>query len=159
MQRFTAWVFLAGIIALIGVAIHIGAIFGGPSWYTFFGAPPAIVQSARAGTMLAPLCSAAIAAAMALCAAYAFSAVGYIRRVPLLRPGLASIAAVCLLRALVLVPLVVSHPELRNTFEVLAALVWGMAGVGFALGFAFTPVQPPNPFANGAGLRPVPHER
>lgn len=105
------------------------AIVGGASWYAFFGAPPAVVASARAGTWLAPASAAAIAALMALCAVYACSALGVVRRLPLLRTVLFAIATVCLLRGAILVPLAWLHPELRNTFDVVAA-----AGAGFAAG-------------------------
>lgn len=129
------WAYMAGIIALIGVAIHIAAIFGGVNWYIFFGAPPIIVQSARDGTWLAPLSNMLITVLMGICAAYAFSAMGVIRRLPLLRTGLVCMAVICLLRSLVLWPLMINHPELRNTFEIVAAIVWGVAGVGFAFGY------------------------
>lgn len=131
----TIWIYLAGIIALIGVVIHIAAVFGGASWYAYFGASRSVVQSARDGTWLAPVSALAIAGLMAICAAYAFSALGVIRRLPLLRTGLAGMAIVCLLRALLLWPLMINHPNLRNTFEIVAAIVWGMAGVGFVFGF------------------------
>jgi hypothetical protein len=131
----TIWIYLAGIIALIGVVIHFAAIFGGASWYAYFGAPRSVVQSAREGTWLAPVGALVIAGLMAICAAYAFSAIGFIRRLPLLRTGLVSIAAICLLRSLVLWPLMINHPELRNTFEIVAAMVWGVAGLGFAFGY------------------------
>lgn len=129
------WAGTAAAIAALGVAIHLAAIAGGPSWYAFFGAPPQIVASARAGTWLAPAGTAAIAVLMGVCAAYACSAIGLLRRLPLLRPVLAGIAAVCLLRALLLVPLALLHPELLSTFEIVAALVWGTAGIGFAVAF------------------------
>lgn len=132
-----AWVYLAAAIAAVGVAIHLAALVAGPGWYVFFGAPPRIVESARAGTWLAPVSATVIAGLMALCAAYALSALGRIRQLALLRPGLAAIAAVCLLRALILPPLAIEHPELRNIFEFAAAAVWGLAGVGFAVGFRF----------------------
>lgn len=131
----TIWIYLAGIIALVGVVIHIAAIFGGASWYAYFGAPRSVVQSARDGTWLAPVSALVIAGLMAICAAYAFSALGVLRRLPLLRTGLAGMAIVCLLRALVLWPLMINHPNLRNTFEIVAAIVWGIAGVGFVFGF------------------------
>jgi hypothetical protein len=73
---------------------------------------------------------------MATCAWYACAALGMVRRPPLLRTGLAAMAAICLVRALILPPLAVTHPELRNTFEVAAAIVRDVAGAGFALGFA-----------------------
>ena len=132
------WIYLAAAIALVGVVIHVAAIVGGAEWYAYFGAPPPIVESARAGTWLAPVSCAAIAALMALCAAYAFSALGHIRRLPLLRLMLGGMAGVCLLRALILVPLAINHPELRNAFEFGAAFVWGLAGVGFAVGWRNT---------------------
>ncbi|MGM9516259.1 hypothetical protein ACS5PK_18560 [Roseateles sp. DB2] len=126
---------LAVAIAAAGVLIHVGAILGGPAWFIFFGAPPAIVRSAEVGTWLAPVSSLLIAAAMGLCGLYAASALGWVRRLPLLRMGLAAMAAVCLLRAVVLVPLAWRHPALVNTFEVTAALVWGLAGLGLAQAF------------------------
>lgn len=43
-------------------------------------------------------------------------------------------AAICLVRALLLPPLAMSRPELRNAFEAVAVIVLGLAGIGFALG-------------------------
>ena len=129
------WVYFSAIVALAGMVIHIGAVFGGASWYSFFGAPPSIVASARAGTWLAPVSALVIAGLMAICAVYACSALGFVRRLPLQRVALATIAAVCLLRGLILPPLALTHPELRNPFEIVAALVWFVAGIGFAVGF------------------------
>jgi len=129
------WVYLSAAIAVAGVAIHIGAVFGGASWYAFFGAPPRIVASARAGTWLAPVSALVIAGLMAMCAVYAGSVLGFVRRPPLQRAALASIAVVCLVRAFVLVPLAFVDPELRNAFEIISAIVWFVAGVGFVVGF------------------------
>lgn len=126
--------YLAAVISLVGVAIHLAAIAGGPSWYAFFGAPPRIVASAQAGTWLAPVSTTGIAVLMGLCAVYACSALGLVRRLPLLRTMLSGMAALCLLRALILIPLAFSHPELINRFEVIAALAWGAAGIGFGAG-------------------------
>jgi hypothetical protein len=139
-DRMTAssrpWILLAAAIATAGALIHVAAIPAGPSWYAYFGAPPAVVASARAGTWPAPVGAVAIAGLMATCAWYACAALDMVRRPPLLRTGLAVMAAICLVRALLLQPLAMTHPELRNTFEVVAAIVWGLAGIGFALGCA-----------------------
>ncbi len=126
---------LAGAIATIGALIHVVVIVVGPPWYAFFGAPPAIVASARDGTWLAPVSTMVIAMLMGICAAYAFSAAGLTRRLPLLRLALGTIATICLVRALILIPFAIGYPQLRNTFEVCAAIVWGVAGVGFAAGW------------------------
>lgn len=136
------WVYLAAAIAVAGVVIHVGAVFVGPSWFEFFNAPPSVVVSAHEGTWLAPVSALIIAGLMAVCALYAGSAAGFVQRPPLQRLGLASMAAVCLLRALMLPALAIGHPELRNIFEVVSALIWFTAGVGFAVGFRITKVGP-----------------
>lgn len=128
------WIALAALIATLGALVHLVAPIAGPGWYAFFGAPPPVVASARSGTWLAPASALGIALLMGLCAAYACSAIGALPRLPLLRTTLAGIAAICLLRALILVPLAVKHPELRTTFEIVAASAWGLAGIGFAAG-------------------------
>lgn len=51
---------------------------------------------------------------------------------------LAVIAGVCLLRALVLAPIASIQPHLINVFEVVAALIGGAAGIGFAARFLLT---------------------
>ena len=130
-----ALISLAAAIAMVGVAIHLAAIAFGPDWYAFFDAPPPIVASARQGTWLAPGSAAVIAILMGLSCAYACSAIGLIRRLPLLRTALAGIAVICLVRALILVPLAIHDPVLRTMFNVVAAIVWGIAGIGFAAGF------------------------
>ena len=101
-------------------------------------ARPGMPGSARAGTWPAPVGAIVIAALMATCAWYACAALDLVRRPPWLRTGLAVMAAICLLRAAALPALAVTHPELRNTFEVVAAIVWGLAGAGagFVLGYA-----------------------
>jgi hypothetical protein len=132
------WIQLAAAIAAVGALIHLAAIPAGPAWYAYFGAPPGVVDSARAGTWPAPAGAFVIALLMATCAWYACAALGAVRRPPLLRTGLAVMAAICLVRALLLPPLAMTHPELRNTFEVVAALLWGLAGIGFALGVKAT---------------------
>jgi hypothetical protein len=145
----TALVWLSAAIALLGVFIHIGAIFGGPTWFEFFGAPPVVVSSARAGTLLAPLGALTIAALMAVCGLFALSALGVVRRLPLLRPTLSLIACITLLRALSLVPVAILKPNLLNAFEVVASLVWGLAGIGFVAAF----VGAPQRGADEAGMR------
>jgi hypothetical protein len=126
---------LAVFISLSGVVIHVGALFGGLSWFIFFNAPPSVIASYKAGTLLAPVSGLVIAGLMAACGHYAASAIGWVRRPPLQSVGLATMATICIVRALLLPVLAVAHPELRNTFEIVAAIVWGLAGAGFAAGF------------------------
>lgn len=135
MKIAKALVLSAIFISLSGVVIHVGALFAGLSWFTFFHAPRSVVESYESGTLLAPVSCLVIAGLMGACAYYAASALGLARRPALQRLGLAMIATVCVVRALLLPALALPHPELRNTFEVVAALVWGLAGAGFVVAF------------------------
>jgi hypothetical protein len=126
---------LSALISAIGVVIHVAAIFGGASWFYFFRAPPTVVASAQAGTWLAPTGALLIAVAMALCCAYALSAAQLIRRLPLLRWVLASMATVCILRVVVLIPVSIYRPVLIDTFEIIASTCWFLAGLGFLVGW------------------------
>lgn len=129
------WTVLAAGISFVGAAIHVLALFGGATWYAFFHAPPQVVESAQAGTLLAPASAVIIAVLMAMCGTYALSAGQYIRRLPLLKTGLLAIGALCLIRGLLLIPLAVKRPELIDTFEVIASVIWALAGMGFVQGF------------------------
>lgn len=130
----TRWLQLSGWGALAGALIHVAAIAGGPAWFFYFRAPPPVVASARDGTWLAPVSALTIAAAMALCAAYAFSAAGRLPRLPLMRTALATIATICLLRAVATIPIYLVWPQLIDTFEVIAGIIWGVIGLGFGIG-------------------------
>ena len=149
MSRFAkSYLLLAGAAASAGAALHIAIIFGGPDWYAFFGAPRGLVEMARAGNIRAPISCLIIAAFLTLLAAYAFSGAGVIRRLPLLRIGLASIAAVLILRGVLFIPLILWRPgalsgicDCRSVdafIFVTSALCLAM-GVGYALGALAVP--------------------
>jgi hypothetical protein len=135
MKVARALVTTAIVISASGVAIHVGALFAGLSWLIFFNAPPSVLASYKSGTLLAPLSCLVIAGLMGTCGYYAASAIGLVRRPPLQSVGLATMSTICIVRFLLLPILAISHAELRNTFEVVAAIVWGIAGAGFASGF------------------------
>ena len=129
---------LAGSGAFLGGLLHIVALWCGPEWIAFLHAPPSVVESARLGTWLAPVGSLVITALMWLCSLYAFSAAGFLRRLPLLRTGLFVVALVCIVRGLILIPLLMIYPRFLlvhiDTFEVVASIIWLAIGIFFALG-------------------------
>jgi hypothetical protein len=129
------------LISLSGVVIHVGALFAGLSWFKFFNAPRSVVESYESGTWLAPVSCLVIACLMAACAYWAASTLAWVRRPPMQRAGLAAMATVCIARALLLPALAIPHPELRNTFEVVAAVIWGLAGIGLAFAFTLAKVK------------------
>jgi hypothetical protein len=149
MSQFVkSYLLLVGIAASAGAALHIAIMFGGPDWYAFFGAPRGLVEMARAGNIRAPISCLVIAAFLTLLAAYAFSGAGVIRRLPFLRLGLASIAAVLVLRGVLFVPLIVWRPSALSgicdcrtvdTFIIITSVLCFVLGVGYALGALAVP--------------------
>jgi len=121
-------------IALFGALIHWIAPWIGPDWYAFLHAPASIVTSARTGTWLAPSGAVAIGALMFLCALYALSGAGIIRKIPLLRTALVIITTICVLRGLALIPFLMLVPSKLSGFDIVGSLVWLLAGVSFLLG-------------------------
>ncbi|XQF94312.1 hypothetical protein ACOBV9_19225 (plasmid) [Pseudoalteromonas espejiana] len=87
----------AGIITSVSAIWHLLCILGGPSWFIYARAPQQIIDSAVLGTLLAPIGTTIVASLMFTCTVFAFSAVGLIRKVPLLKPALITIAVLCTL--------------------------------------------------------------
>jgi len=149
MSQFAkSYLFLAGVAAAAGAALHIAIIFGGPDWYAFFGAPRGLVEMARTGNIRAPISCLVIAAFLAVLAAYAFSGAGVIRRLPFLRLGLASIASVLILRGTLFVPLIIWRPgalsgvcDCRSVdaFIIITSVLCLAMGIGYALGALAAP--------------------
>lgn len=127
--------FLVGAsIAIFGVAIHWIAPFLAPDWYAFLQCPKFVVESARNKTWVAPTGMVIIGFLMLACAVYALSGAGKMRRLPLTRTALVTISLICLVRGLILVPVVIFIPGTFFAFNVVGSLVWFVAGLGFAVG-------------------------
>ena len=80
------------------------------------------------------LVTAAIAMILFVWALYAFSAAGFIRRLPLLRTALVLIAGIYLLRGFALVPLLILQPGGADTFATVSSLVVLVYGLAYAIG-------------------------
>ncbi|GGY68710.1 hypothetical protein GCM10011613_11240 [Cellvibrio zantedeschiae] len=122
-----------GTIAGLAAIWHLLMIVGGPEWYAFARAPQYIVESAKAKTFVAPLGAVAIAILMFTCTAYAFSGAGLIRKIPLLKSALTTVALICLVRGLYISPLFYSVKKL-GVWHLTASAVWFFVGVCFLIG-------------------------
>jgi len=125
---------LAAGISLFGAVIHFAAPWLGPEWYAFLQAPPKVVASAQAGTWFAPAGAAAIGAMMFVCCLYALAGAGRLRWLPFAQMAQGTIAAICLLRGLLVVPYLYKFPDRLWTFDVVASCIWLAAGLGFLTG-------------------------
>ena len=123
----------AGIIALAAAVWHVLCIWGGPGWFAFARAPQLIIDSAKQGTILAPVATLIVAGLMVACAVFAFSAAGLMPEVPLIKPALITSAALCIIRALIASPDFVTSTGL-DVWQIVASAVWFYVGVCFVFG-------------------------
>lgn len=123
----------AGVIAAASAVWHLLCILGGRSWFVFARAPQQIIESAQQGTLLAPIGTVIVASLMFACTIVAFSAVGLIRKVPLLKPALITISLLCTLRGLIAIPFLMT-PTGLDVWEVIASSVWFYVGICFIVG-------------------------
>ena len=130
----SAWLLVAGWLSVAAALLHIACIVGGPDWYRFFGAGEGMARAAERGEWMPVLLTLGIAAILAIWAAYAFSGAGWWPRLPLLRTGLVTIAAIYLLRALVFVPLHFSRPQHTDAFAIWSSLIVLVYGIAYAVG-------------------------
>ena len=125
---------IGGLLSVADSLLHIGCIAGGPAWYRFFGAGEAIATMAEQGSMTPALLTLAIAAVLAIWAAYAFSGAGLLPRLPMLRTGLVVISAIYLLRGLVLVPALALNFGGVTPFVLWSSLIVLVYGLAYAIG-------------------------
>ncbi|MFA0016624.1 hypothetical protein AB4391_25370 [Vibrio lentus] len=123
----------SGAIASASAIWHLLCIWGGPSWFAFARAPQPIIDSAVQGTLLAPLSTVFVAGLMFACTLFSFSAVGLIRKMPLLKPALITISFLCTVRGLIAIPILIT-PTGLDTWELIASSVWLYVGLCFIAG-------------------------
>lgn len=133
-MRRNPWLVAGGLLSVTAALLHLGVIVGGPDWYRFFGAGEGMARMAEQGSPTPALVTLAIAAILAVWAAYAFAGAGLVRRLPLMRTALLAITAIYLARGLVLFPALALKPELVNAFVVWSSLIVLVYGLTYALG-------------------------
>jgi putative oxidoreductase len=142
-ERWKTALNCAGLAALAGAVMHVAIAIGGPDWYAFFRAPAGLVAMAQAGHPRAMVSALVIAGILLVWALYAFSGSGHLRRLPLLRPVLALIGSVLLLRGALMIPLTLWKPWLLarlcscdriDAFIVLTSLLCLAMGAAFTIG-------------------------
>ena len=131
---------VAGAILVLGALLHLAIPLGGPGWYEFFGAPPRLVDMARAGALRPIVTCVLIASVLGLLAAYLYSGMGLLRRLPLLRWVLLFAGLGLVARGLLFIPLARWRPESLaalcgdcaqvNVFLVVTSALCLVAGAG-----------------------------
>jgi len=113
---------------------HLSCIIFGPQCYKAQLAPEVIVESAIQGTLLAPISAIFISLIFFICAAYAISKAGFVRKLPLLNFGIYTIAIICIIRGLLTFQLKLRHPELVDLNNLIIGSIWFISGLMFWFG-------------------------
>ena len=128
----------AGGVFLLFAVANLAALLGGPSWLEFAHAPPNIVESARAGTLVAPITVGVVVLLAVAAGGYALSGGGLIRPLPFRRFVLVVLALICLIRAglwgLTYAVAPAARPYLYDPVELASALFFMFAGLAVAVG-------------------------
>jgi hypothetical protein len=124
---------IGGWLSILAALLHVACIFGGGDWYRFFGAGEELARADEAGSWMPAMLTAGIALVLLIWAGYAFSGAGRFRRLPLLRTALVVIAAIYLLRGLLIIPILMTD-QMRTPFNIWSSLIVLGFGVFYALG-------------------------
>lgn len=114
---------IAACLSAVAALLHVAIVFGGPSWYRFFGAGERFARASAAGHRYPAAVTLLIAAMLGIWAAYAMAGAGLIARPPFLRAGLAAITAVYLLRGSAIVPLLLFARARATPFMIWSSVV------------------------------------
>ena len=98
-------------------------------------APTSNIESAKAGTLLAPLGTVLVSAIFIVFGCYALSGTGLIRRLPLLSFGIYAIATACIIRGMLPIQLWVRHPNKVTDSVLIVGVVWLLVGLCYLFGY------------------------
>jgi len=129
---------LAAFIAVGNAIAHLSCLYFGPECYSAQMAPVQLVESARNGTFLAPIANMMVSIIFIIWGLYALSAAGLIRKLPLLKIGIYSIATLCLIRGLLPLQLWLRYPERINDIALYYGIGWLITGLFFVIGYRFS---------------------
>jgi hypothetical protein len=131
------WLIAAGWMSAAASIAHLACMFGGPKWFIVLGAPKGFAYAAARGAILPYAVAVALATMLAVWAAFAFSAAGVIRRLPLWRLALVLISAVLLIRGcgyFIVPDAKFWRPDLSSTFMWWSSSICIVMGGCFAIG-------------------------
>lgn len=126
------------IVAIIAVATaiaHLSCIWLGPQCFEAQYAPKAIVESARQGTLLAPVGTIIVSLIFVFIGLYALSATRLIGKLPFLKTIIYVVATLCIIRGLLAIQLWIRIPERVDDINLSIAVVWLISGVFLSVGF------------------------
>ncbi|MFH0261331.1 hypothetical protein ACGRH2_13070 [Vibrio barjaei] len=132
---------VAGWLTALASVTHILIIFGGASWYRFFGAGEQMAHMSELGHWYPALLTGTIALLLAVLSAYAFSGIKVVSPLPFTNLILVLISCVFLARGVLFIPavLVLDSSYLQELaanmdFLVVTSIICSAIGICFGVG-------------------------
>lgn len=141
-QRPDPFLVAGALFTALAAVAHLGCIVFGAPWYRFLGAGEQMAQLDLAGHWYPTVASLVIAGMLFIWSAYALSGAGLIRRLPLLRPVLAIVTGIFLLRGIGFYFLVPYFPGNSPTFWVVSSGICLVIGTVHLIGLRRTRARP-----------------
>ncbi len=126
---------IAASIAVLTAFAHLSCIFLGPQCFETQMAPVSVIESAKVGTLLAPLGTIVVSAIFIVFGCYALSGATLIRRLPLLSFGIYAIAAACIIRGILPIQLWMRQPHKVTDTVLIVGVVWLLVGLCYLFGY------------------------
>ncbi len=128
------WLLAAGVLCLAAALLHLACIVGGPDWYRALGAGEEFASAAANGKRFPAVVTSGIAAILAIWAAYALSAAGYLPALPLRRAALVLITLGLTVRGLAILVPDLWRPDLSYSFKLWSSVAVLAVAACFAAG-------------------------
>ena len=132
---------IAGSLSFLAAILHLGVIFGGASWYRFFGAGEAMATLAEKGSIKSTLITLGITTVLIIWGGYAWSGAGFLPKLPFLKWILIAITTIYLIRGFfgLLAPFITKHPSVTQnstTFWIWSSIICLIIGMFHILGLS-----------------------
>ncbi len=118
-----------------GVVIaHMSCIYVGEQCYSAQMAPKIIIESAKAGTLIAPVATVIVSLLFAIVGLYALSSSRIIIKLPYLNAAVMTISVLCIIRGVLPLQLWLRKPELMPLDGLIVGIIWLVSGLIFFAG-------------------------
>ncbi|GAC22760.1 hypothetical protein GMES_0454 [Paraglaciecola mesophila KMM 241] len=129
----------AGYLSFFAALLHVSCIYGGPSWYRFFGASEHMAQMAANGDLYPTIATLVIATVLTVWGLYALSGAGLIFKLPFIKTCLVVITGIYLVRGVtgLIVPFLTKNPLIHQnsmTFWMVSSTICCIYGIFYLLG-------------------------
>ncbi|HYD79186.1 MAG TPA: hypothetical protein VEC06_05210 [Paucimonas sp.] len=125
---------IGGILSCVAALLHVAIIFGGGSWYRFFGAGERLASMSDAGSPVPGIITFGIAAVLLIWGLYGFAGAGWMSPLPFMKAALIAISAIYLLRGLAFIPVFFFAREQSDAFLLWSSLICLGYGTAYGLG-------------------------